>query len=157
MKSLPQTLFSLGAAIVLSSGLAMAQGPGPGPRGGGMGGPRMLNFLSTYLDLTSTQQTQAQTIFTTEQTNSKTVHQQLATQRQAVEAAIQAGQTAAQLTQLTAAEGPLLAQLEANHAIAQSQFYALLTPDQQQKFVALQKLHGPHPGGSSAPQPPPGN
>ncbi len=122
-----------------------------------MGGPRMLKFLTTYLDLTSTQQTQAQTIFATEQSNSKPVRQQLATQRQAVEAAIQAGQTAAQLTQLAAVEGPLLAQLEANRAIAKAQFYALLTADQQAKFVALQKLHGPPPGAPPASTTPPGN
>ena len=144
------SLLTFSLSALLAGGALFAQGFGPmdGGRGGmgGPGGPGGLKFLTNYLSLTAAQQTQAQTIFTTERQNSKSVMTDLKTQRQAVEAAIEAGQTAEQVTQLAAAEGPLMAQEAGFHAAAQAQFWALLTPDQQTKLKALRTSMQPDNG-----------
>ena len=133
---LPSLLnFSLSA--LLAGGALFAQGFGPMGGHGGMGGPGGLKFITNYFSLTAAQQTQAQTIFTAERQSSQSVMTQLKTQRQAVEAAIEAGQTAEQVTHLATAEGPLMAQEAGFNAAAQAQFWALLTPDQQTKLKAL--------------------
>ncbi len=152
---LPSLLtFSLSA--LLAGGALFAQGFGPmggmhhGP--GGPGGPGGLKFLANYLSLTAAQQTQAQSIFTAERQNSQSVMAQLKTQREAVQSAIEAGQTPEQVTQLAAAQGPLLAQEAGFRAAAQAQFWALLTPDQQTKLKSLhasmQPGNGPPPAGA---------
>ncbi len=157
MHKLSRLIPMAGAAGLLGATMLLAQGPGGrsfGPGfGPGFGGPRGLTFLTTVLDLTSTQVTQAQAIFSSERTASQPILQQLRTERQAVEEAIQAGQSAAQLTTLTAAEGPLDAQLAANRAIAQAQFWALLNPAQQQKLVAMQQAHQPPANAPGSPSP----
>jgi len=137
------SLLTFSLSALLAGGLLFAQGFGPmGGHGGmgrpgGMGGPGGLKFLTNYLSLTATQQTQAQAIFTAEHQSAQPVMTQLKTQRQAIEAAIEAGQTPEQVTQLATAEGPLLAQEAGIRAAAQAQFWALLTPDQQTKLKSL--------------------
>ena len=79
--------------------------------------------------------------------------QELRTQRQAVEQAIESGQSAEQVSQLAAQEGALLGQLEGIRASSRQQLYSILTPAQQKKMVALQQHVGFHggPGGPGAP------
>ncbi len=138
----------VGAALMLSAGLILAQGPGMGrgmmgPGGPGFGMGHGLKFLTAALDLTSDQVTQAQTIFSSLRTQNQSVMQQIRSQHQAIEKAIEAGQTAAQITALAQALGPLEAQAATNNALAQAQFWALLTPAQQQKLVALRQSQQP--------------
>ncbi len=147
------SLLTFSLSALLAGGSLFAQGFGPmGGHGGmgGPGGPGGLKFLTNYLSLTATQQTQAQAIFTAERQSTQPVMTQLKTQRLAIEAAIEAGQTAEQVTQLATAEGPLLAQEAGIRAAAQAQFWALLTPDQQTKLKSLhasmQPGNGPPPG-----------
>ncbi len=136
----------VGAALMLSAGLVLAQGPGMGrgmmgPGGPGFGMGHGLKFLTAALDLTSDQVTQAQTIFSSLRTQNQSVMQQIRSQHQAIEKAIEAGQTPAQITALAQALGPLEAQAATNNALAQAQFWALLTP--QQKLIALRQSQQP--------------
>ncbi len=95
--------------------------------------------LAAVLSLNTQQTQQAQTIFQNAHTSAQAVQSQLKTQRHAVQSAIQSGQTPEQVQTLAAAEGANLGQLAGIHASAMAQFYAILTPDQQQKFVTLQQ------------------
>ncbi|MGH9647928.1 MAG: Spy/CpxP family protein refolding chaperone [Bryobacteraceae bacterium] len=142
MNSINHTLLQLSAVAILASGLAFAQGPGPGGPGGGMMHTR---FLSNYLSLTESQQTQLNTILQSERAAAKPAMETLKQQRQAVEQAIQAGQPQAQVSELANAEGAALGQLAALRAASQAQIHAMLTPDQQQKLATMQTRH--HRGG----------
>jgi hypothetical protein len=113
--------------------------------------------LTTLLDLTAAQQTQATTILTTEQTTLATVRTSLQTEQTALKAAIltnDASTIGAAATQIGTLDGQqVLAQATAAGAI-----YAILTTTQQTKFTTLQGAglfggpggpggHGPGPGG----------
>jgi hypothetical protein len=113
--------------------------------------------LTTLLDLTATQQTQASMFLTTEQTTLATVHTSLQTEQTALKAAIltnDASTIGAAATQIGTLDGQqVLAQATAAGAI-----YAILTTTQQTKFTTLQGAglfggpggpggHGPGPGG----------
>src|SRR5580693_2012610 len=109
--------------------------------------------LTKLLDLTSTQQASATTIFTTEQTALATVRTNMQTARKALQTAIQSDDTAtigteaAQIGTLTGEE--VLAQATASGA-----FYAILTTEQQSKYETLGPLGGPGgPGGFGGPGP----
>jgi Spy/CpxP family protein refolding chaperone len=101
--------------------------------------------LTKLLDLTSSQQTQATTIFTTEQTALATLRTSMQTARTALQAAIKSndratiGMEAAQIGTFTGDE------VQAQ-ATASAAFYAILTADQQSKFDTLGPLGG-GPGG----------
>lgn len=147
MKSFTRAFLAFSAVTVFSAVSLLAQGPGPGHFG--RGGE---HFLATALDLTDTQQAQQKTILANERAASKPLMQQLRTQREAVEQAIEGGQSAEQVSQLAAQEGALLGQLEGIRASARQQLYSILTPAQQKKMIALQSAHhGPGPGGPPAP------
>jgi len=148
MNLLNHTLLQLSAVAILASGLAFAQGPGSGGRGGMM----HAKFLSNYLNLTDTQQTQLQTILQNERAAAKPAMETLKQQRQAVEQAIQAGQSQEQVAALANAEGAALGQLAALRASSQAQIHAMLTPDQQQKLSTMQTRH--RRGGPENPAPP---
>lgn len=143
MKFFNRTSLALSAAFLLSAASLLAQGPGGFHRGGGD------KFLATALDLTDAQQTQLKTIHTNERTAAQPIMQQLKTQREAVDSAIQSGQSAEAVAQLASQEGTLLGQLEGIRASTRQQTFAILTPAQQQKFLALHKGgagHRPEPG-----------
>lgn len=134
MKSFTRTVFAFSLAAAFSAVSLLAQRPGPG-RGGE-------HFLETALDMTAAQTTQHQTIMANEHAASKALMTQLRTQREAVEQAIESGQSAEQVSQLAAQEGTLLGQLEGVRASARQQLYSILTPAQQQKMIALQQHSG---------------
>jgi Spy/CpxP family protein refolding chaperone len=108
--------------------------------------------LTKLLDLNSTQQASATTIFTTEQTALATVRTSMHTARTALKTAITTNDTttigadATQIGTLTGEE--VLAQ-----ATASAAFYAILTSDQQTKYETLGPLGGPGggPGGPGGP------
>jgi NADPH-dependent curcumin reductase CurA len=105
--------------------------------------------LTTLLDLTSTQQASATTIFTTEQTALSTVRTGMQTARTALQTAIRsddAGAIGTEAAQIGALNGQeVLAQ-----ATASAAFYASLTADQQSKYKTLGPLGG-GPGGPGGP------
>ena len=97
--------------------------------------------MASELGLTDAQKAQAKTIFQNARQSAMPVRQQLRQERQAVQAAIQAGKSDAEIQQLAQAEGPQLSQLAALRASTSAKFYALLTPDQQQKLQAMRAQH----------------
>jgi len=106
--------------------------------------------LTKLLDLTSTQQASATTIFTTEQTALATLRTSMQTARTALQTAIKSddvtaiGTDAAQIGSLNGQE--VLAQ-----ATASAAFYAILTADQQSKYDTLGPLGGGPGGGPGGP------
>lgn len=105
--------------------------------------------LTTLLSLTDAQQQQALAIFISEQKGGTTVHEQMRTARQSLDAAVKANNTAG-ITQAATTIGNLTAQMIADHAKAQAAFYQILTPEQQQKMAEFESegSGGPHgPGG----------
>jgi Spy/CpxP family protein refolding chaperone len=107
--------------------------------------------LTKLLDLNSTQQASATTIFTAEQTTLATLRTSMQTSRSALQTAIKSDDTttigtqAAQIGALTGEE--VLAQATASGA-----FYAILMADQQSKYDTL----GPMGGGLGGPRGPGG-
>ena len=111
----------------------------------------IVSRLTTLLDLTSTQQSQATTIFTTEQTALATVRTSLQNAQTALQTAItgnDSGTIATEATQI----GTLTAQQVQAQATAAAAFYADLTADQQSKYTTLGPMLGPGgPGGFGGP------
>ena len=102
---------------------------------------------TTLLTLTPAQAEQATTFFTTEATARQNSHTAERTAHQALEAAIKANDTATiQSTSTTL--GQMQGEQMAAHALAQAQFYAILTADQKSKYSELEQEHmmfgGPH-------------
>jgi Spy/CpxP family protein refolding chaperone len=104
--------------------------------------------LTKLLDLNSTQQASATTIFTTEQTALATLRTSMQTARTALQTAITSNDTAAigtDAAQIGALNGrEVLAQ-----ATASAAFYSILTADQQTKYGTLAPL-GVAPGGTGS-------
>ena len=121
-------------AVLGAASLVAAQSaPAGGRHHGGMGA-----FLSSYLNLTPAQQSQAQAIFQDARQSGQPIRQQLKQTRQSLRAAIQANNTA-QIQQLAASEGSQVGQLAAIHGTAMAKVYQMLTPDQQQKMASLEQ------------------
>jgi Spy/CpxP family protein refolding chaperone len=109
--------------------------------------------LTKLLDLTSTQQASAATIFTTEQTALATVRTNMQTARKALQTAIQSDDTATIGTVATQI-GTLTGEEVLAQATASGAFYAILTSEQQSKYETLGPLGGPGgPGGFGGPGP----
>jgi Spy/CpxP family protein refolding chaperone len=95
---------------------------------------------TTLLSLTPAQAEQATSFFTTEATTRQNSRASERTAHQALDAAIKANDTAtiqSTATTLGQMEGEMLAA----HALAQAQFYAILTADQKTKFGELEQEH----------------
>jgi Spy/CpxP family protein refolding chaperone len=103
--------------------------------------------LTKLLDLTSAQQTQATTIFTTEQTALATLRTSIQTARTALQTAIKSNDTATIGTESTQI-GTLTGQEVLAQGTADAAFYAILTADQQSKYDTLGPLG---PGGAGGP------
>jgi Spy/CpxP family protein refolding chaperone len=114
--------------------------------------------LTTLLDLTSSQQATATTIFTADATTDQTIATGMKTAQTALETAITSNSgivaAATTIANLT------LQQVEAD-ATADADFYQILTSTQQSKYTALGPLGqgsgggagGPGPGGPGGPPP----
>jgi Spy/CpxP family protein refolding chaperone len=95
---------------------------------------------TTLLTLTPTQVEQATTYFTAEATAHQNARASERTAHQALEAAVKANDAA--VIQSTAATlGQMSGEMMAAHALAQAQFYAILTADQKTKFDQLEQEH----------------
>lgn len=107
--------------------------------------------LTKLLDLNSSQQTEATTIFTTEETTLATLRTSLQNAHTALQTAITGNDSSAIATQATQI-GTLTGQQVQAQATASAAFYAILTADQQSKYTTLGPLLGPGgPGGFGGP------
>lgn len=134
---------ALALAGILLAGFSFAQGPiGGGRTGGGFLANRpdpaqILQFISNYLNLTSTQQAQAAQIFKDGQAAVDAAHQQLQTLRDQAETAVKAGKSDAELQAIATNVGAAVANLASVRLKQMSKFYAILTPEQKTKLESL--------------------
>ena len=130
-------------ALSASASFLMAQPAPPSPE---KMVARRVSHLTTLLSLTTAQQADATTIFTSAQTALATARDNMRTARTALQAAVQKND----ITGINAAAtsiGTLTIQEVEVQAKADASLYALLTPDQKTKFDAL----GAHGGGRGGP------
>jgi Spy/CpxP family protein refolding chaperone len=106
---------------------------------------RQVERLTKLLDLTASQQSQATTIFTTEQTAMAALRTSNQTDRSALRAAIKSNDTGG-IASEAARIGVLTGQQVLAEATASAAFYVILTADQQSKYDTLGPLVG-GPGG----------
>ena len=95
--------------------------------------------LLEELNLTDAQSEQAQSIFQQAKQSARPVRQQLKQNREALAAAVKAND-AAQIRQLSQAEGNLMGQLIAVRAEAKAKFYNTLTPEQKAKADQMHQM-----------------
>jgi Spy/CpxP family protein refolding chaperone len=123
----------------------------PGPPDPAQRVQHHVQFLTTMLNLTTAQQTQATTIFTSAEGQS-TTFQTMKTAHDALQTAVKNNDSAA-IDQAATTIGNLTAQMTAAHAKAEAAFMQILNADQQAKFSQLKHRggpgmfgHGPGPG-----------
>jgi Spy/CpxP family protein refolding chaperone len=126
---LKRTLKYLTFAL-LCAGLALAQRTPPDPAAMAQ---RMVEHLTQTLSLTSAQQAQATTIFTSAHTANQSVMAGLRQAHNSLAAAVKSNDANA-ISTLSAQIGSLTGQAAANTAKADAAFYAILTADQQAKY-----------------------
>jgi Spy/CpxP family protein refolding chaperone len=128
-------MVALGAATILAQTTATAQ------KGAGKAnGVRSLvrKRLMNALDLTADQKQQAKIVMQGARQTAQPLAQQLKQDREALAAAIQAGDSA-RIQQLSTDMGSLRGRVLAIRSDAMSKFYAMLTPDQKAKAVEFQQ------------------
>ena len=153
-------IFKTVVLTAISAGLVFGQGPF-GPRNDFGGGPgvasdpatqiaRQVARLTTLLDLTTAQATQATSIFTAAQAAAAPLQTTLDTDQTNLQAAIKSNTTAT-IDQLAAAIGTIEGQLLDIRAKADAAFYAILTTAQQTKLGSIDDFGGGGrgPGGPS--------
>jgi Spy/CpxP family protein refolding chaperone len=144
------------AIAVLCAGAILAQGPHAQPfnHGGGDSGSTSTNppdvativahevsFLTSLLTLTTGQQTQATTIFTSALNSITPIQTTITTAQTALATAVKGGDTKGVTTQATAI-GAAQGQILAIQATADANFYGLLTADQKTKLLAADSDFG---------------
>lgn len=133
-----------------------------GPRTGGGTPPdpatmaqHQVERLTTLLNLTTAQASQATTIFTNAATAAAALQTALHTDHTSLQAAIKSN-AATTIDQLTTAIGALQGQILSVQSKADAAFYAILTSDQQTKLDSLGGFgrggFGPGPGGPRGPR-----
>jgi Spy/CpxP family protein refolding chaperone len=135
---------TLGILVFISAlGISalVAQSPATGANHGNFVQHRV-NFLTTLLSLTATQQQQATTIFTTAATAQASVHSSMTAAHQSLQTAVE-GNDAAGIEQAATTIGSLTTQTTLNQAKADAAFYQILTPAQQTKLTQFEsQSHG---------------
>jgi Spy/CpxP family protein refolding chaperone len=142
-------ILSVTALVALTSMLTQAQPTPPTPPTPAQIVTNQVSRLTKLLDLNTTQQASATTIFTAEQTTLATLRTNMQTARTALQTAIKSDDTntiGAQSTQI----GTLTGEEVLAQATAAGAFYAILTADQQTKYDTLGPLGG-GPGGFGGP------
>ncbi len=130
------------AVVALGAAGLFAQA-NPNPRRAADHQPRFMRVMATALNMSDAQRAQAASLFKQARQSAQPVRHQLMETRASLRAAVRAG-NAQQIQQLSATEGSEIGQLTAIRSSAFSQVFKSLTPDQQQKLVALQQAM--HPG-----------
>jgi Spy/CpxP family protein refolding chaperone len=100
-----------------------------------------VDFLTTKLGLTPDQQQQATTIFTNSMNGMKSMHDQMRSAHQVLQAAVSKGDNTA-IDQAAGTIGNLTAQTISAHAKSDAQFMQILNADQQAKYSQIES-HGP--------------
>jgi hypothetical protein len=140
-----KSITRLASIAVLTTVAVFAQGPrGEGRGVGGSANPpdvativaHEVSFLTTLLTLTTSQATQATTIFTNELNSITPIEAQITTAQTTLSAAIKTNTTATITAQATAI-GTLQGQIVGIQAGADAAFYALLTTAQQTTLNSL--------------------
>jgi Spy/CpxP family protein refolding chaperone len=149
-----KTLIRLITLTTLLAATMLAQRFGPRDGGGTPPDPatmaqHQVERLTTLLNLTAAQASQATTIFTNAATAAATLHTSLGTDHTSLQAAIKSNATAT-IDQLSTAIGAAQGQMLSIQSKADAAFYAILTSDQQTKLDSLGGF-GRGPGG---PRPP---
>src|SRR5260370_41842102 len=98
--------------------------------------------LADYLNLTPDQRAQAKQIMAGARQEAAPLRQQMKQNRQALAAAIKAGDDA-RIDQITKAEAPIIAQLAAIRAHAKEKIYATPPPEQKAKADQMGRFLGP--------------
>jgi protein CpxP len=123
-------------AVVLVTGIAVAQGHGEPHRGGDFFGGGMFGFFTDYLDLTDAQQTQIKQIVAKEKPGLEPLFKQEMQTHQQMMQLIQSGAFDEAKAQTIATQGAQVhAQLEVQHARIANEAYQVLTPDQKTKLA----------------------
>jgi Spy/CpxP family protein refolding chaperone len=146
-----QRILATTTLMALTVMLASAQNTPPTPPTPAQIVANLVTRLTKLLDLNSTQQASATTIFTTEQTALATIRTSMKTAHTALQTAIKSNDTTIIGTQ-AAQIGTLNGQEVLAEATAAGAFYAILMPDQQTKYDTLGPLGG-GPGGFGGPGP----
>src|SRR5258708_37462199 len=131
----------------LATGMIFAQS---GPQGPAQTAPRARKAarahagkrLANYLNLTPEQRAQVKQIMAGARQEGAPLRQQMRQNRQALAAAIKAGNDA-QIDQITRTEAPAMAQLAGIRAHAKEKIYATLTPEQKAKADQMGRFFGP--------------
>jgi Spy/CpxP family protein refolding chaperone len=115
-----------------------------------------VDFLTEELGLSPVQQQQATTIFTEATANQKSLHDQIKSAHESLQAAVTKNDSAA-IDQAAGSIGNLMAQSISAHAKSEAAFYQTLTPDQQSKYAQLRQhkagMFGFHRAGPGGPAP----
>jgi Spy/CpxP family protein refolding chaperone len=132
------------AATIFGAMATMAIAQTPAPSAAPAAAPvhaRVRRQMMRELALTPEQKQQAKTILQNTRQQAQPLAQQLHQNRQALTAAVQAGDSA-KIQQLSNTMGSLEGQVLAIRSAGRAQFFALLTPDQKAKAAAFrQKAH----------------
>jgi Spy/CpxP family protein refolding chaperone len=94
-------------------------------------------FWAAYLNLDAGQQASVKTILSDQQTASNALRTNLDRAHSALSAATKANSADSEIDRLSANLGAVIAQTTAVQAKAYARFYALLSPDQKQKFDSV--------------------
>lgn len=105
---------------------------------------RMLQRMTEQLNLTETQQAQIKTILQTEKTKIQPLRQQLRQNRLAQTSAVTGTFDETQVRLFATKQAQIIADLTVERERTKSQIYAVLTPDQRQKALALMQEHEQH-------------
>ena len=110
---------------------------------------------TTLLSLSSQQEADATTVFTTAATTESTLRTNERTTHQTLQAVIKTDDAAA-IEQAATTLGQINGEMLAARALAQAKFYSTLTADQKTKFAELERgFHGEHGGPAGGPPPAP--
>jgi Spy/CpxP family protein refolding chaperone len=128
-------LLNLVAIGAMAAGMAFAQTTTPAPAAAGKAPAikaQVRRRLLKALNLTDAQKQQAKAIHQATKTQAQPLALQLKQERQSLNAAVQAGDTA-HVQQISAAMGQLQGQVLAIRSAGRVQFLAVLTPEQKAK------------------------
>ena len=122
-------------AIVLVTGIAIAQ-PHGGPRGGDFFGGPMLGFFTDYLDLSDAQRAQMKDIMAKEKPALEPLFkQEMQSHRQMMDLVQSGGFDEAKAQAIATQGAQIHAQLEVQHARVASEAYQVLTAEQKAKLA----------------------
>jgi Spy/CpxP family protein refolding chaperone len=149
-----KSIYSAIAIAMASTFMLFAQDTAvqPGPRNQAQMVSHHVARLTTLLNLTTAQQTQATSIFTEQHAAMSGLFSNMKAARSALETAIE-NNDASSISSQAAQIGSLTTQEIESHAKAEAAFWALLTPDQQAKYKQLRSMHHGGPGGFAGPGP----